>query len=135
MKLNWQWLIWQVAVPLAGPIVLSWLIILAWQTGNPNFTPRWSVILDVSPWALTFYSIALLGASLNELWPKMPAHPHLGTGLILIAALVAVYTAFMVIWRHSSGFVPGRNVYFVSITLLLAAVIFCHSVYSMQEEI
>jgi hypothetical protein len=135
MNLNWQWLTWQVMMPLGGPIILSWMIILAWQTGNPDFMPRWSVILDVSPWALTFYAISLIGASLNELWARMPAHPHLGWGLIMAAATVAVYTAFMVIWRHNSAFVPGRSVYILSAGMLLVSVALCHSAYSKKEDI
>jgi hypothetical protein len=135
VKLNRPWLVWQVMVPLVGPVALSWLIILAWQTGNPDFTPRWSVILDVSPWALTFYAIALIGAALNELWPTISVHPHLGGGLIFIATTVATYTAFMVIWRHNSAFVPSRNIYIPSVFMLLITVALCHSVHSKRGRI
>ena len=126
IKLNWQWLVWQVGVPLGGPVILSWLTILAWETGNPNFTPKWSIVLDVSPWALTFYGLTLVGASLDSLWARMPSHRYVGSGLIASAMLLAAYAAFMVIWRHDGGFTPGSRVYIATITLLFPALVFSY---------
>lgn len=134
MRLNWQWLIWQVGIPLGGPVILSWLIVLAWGTGNPDFIPKWSVVLDVSPWALTSYSLALIGAALNELWPRMPDNRALGWGLFGCASTTAIYTAFMVIWRHNTAFEPGPNVYILTGLLLLVTIFLCHLAQSTPEE-
>ncbi|MBS0418095.1 MAG: hypothetical protein JSR66_10305 [Proteobacteria bacterium] len=135
MKHNWQWLIWQVGVPLGGPVILSWLIVLAWQTGNPGFVPKWNVILDVSPWALTSYSLTLIGASMNDLWPKIPSHPFIGCSLIVTALMITIYTAFMVIWRHNDHFLPGRSVYLLTGALLLVAIPLCYFAYLTEENI
>ena len=40
-----------------------------WWSGRPDFSLKWDVILDVTPWALIFYSITLIGAALNDLMP------------------------------------------------------------------
>jgi hypothetical protein len=108
MRLNWQWLIWQIGVPLGGPVILSWLIVLVWQTGNPDFIPEWNIVLDVSPWALTSYSLALIGASMNALWPRISSHPFIGCSLICVASLTSI---------------------------LLAAIFLCYSAYQTQEDI
>jgi hypothetical protein len=113
--------------------VLSTLIVLAWKSGNPGFVPRWKIILDVSPWALTFYTMTLIGASLNSLWPRLSIHPLLGGSLIGVALAVGVYSAFIVIWRHRSDFQPGWNVYLIATFLLIVAVIICHNSSSKQQ--
>jgi len=97
MEINWQWLLWQVGVPLGGPVVLSCLIVLLWQTGMPDFVPQWSVVLDTSPWTLTFYTLALIGAALNELWPRISAQKALGGSLIGLASLAQIFVAFLLI--------------------------------------
>jgi len=135
IKLNWQWLVWQVGVPLGGPVILSWLTILAWETGNPNFTPQWSIVLDVSPWALTFYGLTLVGASLNSLWPRIPSNAVIGGGLIASALAMAIYTAFMIIWRHDSGFAPGLGVYLMTGAMLFFAVFFSYRASANQKDI
>lgn len=133
MTVHWRWLIWQVVVPIAGPIILSGVFVLAWQSGNPNFKPSMKIAVDVSPWALTFYTLALIGSTLNGLWPKISDHPGLGGSLILVAIAVGAYAGFMVIWRHDSTFVPGAPVYFVTGLLLLVAVVLCYKGYSKQQ--
>ena len=49
MSRNKRWFLWQVGVPIFGPIIVSIVIILFWMSGNPNFAPRIDIILDVSP--------------------------------------------------------------------------------------
>jgi hypothetical protein len=126
MHLNWKWLGWQVAFPLLGPIAMSLVIVLLWRSGNPAFRMNMEVILDVSPWALTFYALTLIGSALNEKWDKLATHGVLVGALIVVALAVAVYASFIVIWRHDPRFVAGASVYFVTILLLLVSVALCH---------
>jgi len=128
MEINWQWLLWQVGIPLGGPIVLSCLIVLLWQTGMPDFVPQWSIVLDASPWTLTFYTLALIGAALNELWPRISTRKTLGGLLIALASLAQIFAAFLVVWRHNVAFIPNRNVYFCATGLLLGAITLSHNV-------
>jgi hypothetical protein len=124
--MKWNWLLWQVLVPLLSPIVFSTIFVFLWSTGQPKFVINWHIIADVSPWALTFYCFALIGSSMKELWPKISNHTVLGLFLFIDAIAVALYAAFMVIWRHDPSFTPGPPVYFVAILLLAETVVLCH---------
>ncbi len=64
----------------------------------------------------------------------MPRHPFIGGNLIGFASVLAIYSAFMVIWRHNSAFTPGRNVYLFTGLLLVTAILLCHSACAEQEE-
>ena len=74
-RLETKWLLWRVVIPLLGPIFISLLVILAWTSGRPDFKPSLGIVVDVSPWALTFYALTLIGSTLNELWPKLGKSP------------------------------------------------------------
>jgi hypothetical protein len=126
MVLKWKWIFWQVLAPILGPIVISLLAVLAYQSLDPKFIPNWRIIIDVSPWALTFYTVTLIGATMTDLWPKLGQHSMLGVSLILVAFSVAGYAALIVIFRHNSGFVPGTEVYIVTFILLGISVVLCH---------
>jgi hypothetical protein len=126
MKLKWKWLLWQVFVPLGGPIIVSALVAFAWQSGQPQFPINWSIILDVTPWAMTFYCLTLIGATMNELWPQLSSRPVLGLALMITGLLVCVYGAFIVIWRHDPDFEPPATVYIYTVVLLAISVGLCH---------
>jgi hypothetical protein len=123
---KWKWICWQVLVPILGPIVISALVVLAWQSGNPSFKADWSVVLDVTPWALTFYTVTLIGSTMNDLWPKLGNHKGLGSSLMMVAFSVTLYASLIVIWRHDASFIPGRSVYMVTFILLGISVVLCH---------
>jgi len=127
VKPNWPWLVWQVVVPLGGPVVLSWLIMLTWQTGNPDFVPQWRIALDITPWALVFYALALMGTALNELWPQISTHARLGSLLIVTTVYAHTYAALLIIWRHNRTFIPNRTVYIVAAFVLLLAIVLSHT--------
>jgi len=103
------------------------------MTGNPDFKPNMKIIADVSPWALAFYTLTLVGSALNELWPKISQHQAIGLGLFIVSLAVTVYASFTVIWRHSGTFVPGESVYYVMLVLLGCAVWLCHQSYSTEH--
>jgi hypothetical protein len=121
-----KWLFWQVLVPLLAPIIISGIVIIAWSTGVTTFHPNLKIVLDVSPWALTFYSLTLIGGTLNAMWSNLANKSGIGVCLILTAVAVTLYASFMVIWRHDSNFNPGTPVYVVTIFLLVVSVAFCH---------
>lgn len=125
--LDWKWMFWQVVAPLVGPIVISGIVAMLWWTGSPNFHINWPLIVeDVTPWALTFYAITLIGATMNDFWPKLSKHPVLGVALILMAFAAAIYGAFIVIWRHNSDFAPGTGVYTVTFAILVISIGLCY---------
>lgn len=121
-----KWLLWQVLLPIAGPVILAGLIVMGWASGDENFVPNYSIVLDVSPWALTFYALTLIGSTLHVFWRKLSEHPGIGAALIGVAFAVGVYASFIVIWRHDPNFVPGASVYYVTVFLLFASVALCH---------
>jgi hypothetical protein len=132
MALQKRWIFWQVVVPLIGPAVISAVFILLWMTGNPGFKPSVPVIMDVSPWALVFYTLTLLGATLNELWPNVSKHQTLGGSMGVTAVAVGVYAAFIVIWRHNAGWQPGGPVYVVTGVLLVVSIFLSHAGYAAR---
>ncbi len=124
--MRWGWLAWQVLVPIFVPVFVSFLVVGAWATGQPNFSSNYSIILDISPWALTFYSLTLIGSTLNIFWDRINSHPILGSATIITAGAVTVYASFMVVWRHDPKFVAGNEVYSVTVILLVVTIILCH---------
>src|SRR5260221_587995 len=60
---NKKWLFWQVAAPILGPILISAIAVIFWASIDSMFTMKWDVILDVSPWALTFFIGTVIGAT------------------------------------------------------------------------
>ena len=132
MALQKRWIFWQVVVRLLGPAVISAATILLWMSGNPDFRPSMPIIVDLSPWALVFYTLTLLGATLNELWPKVSEHPTLGGFLAVTALAVGVYASFIVIWRHNSAWRPTGPVYVFTGVLLVVSVFLSHAGYAAR---
>jgi hypothetical protein len=123
---RWDWIVWQVLLPIFGPIIISFLVALFWTTGPTNFNMRPDVILDVTPWALLFYSITLVCVTMNDLWPRIGRHQMLGWGLITTAIAASVYASFIVIWRHDPHFKSTGPIYLVTLILVAASIILCH---------
>jgi len=119
-----------VGVPLLGPVVVSGVVILMWISGNPEFQPSIPVMLDVSPWALVFFTLTLLGGTLNELSQNRTQHPTLNWSLEVTALAVGIYAAFIVIWRHNANWHAGQPVYVVTIILLVISVFLSHLGYA-----
>ena len=113
--------------PLIGPVVISGVVVCLWWVGDPKFKINWHLLIDdLTPWALTFYAITLIGATMKDLWSKLSVHPVLGVSLLLTAFTVAVFESFIVIWRHDSQFVAGTSVYLVTCFLLGVSIYLCH---------
>jgi hypothetical protein len=106
---------------------MSALAAVLWWTGNPQFKIDWRIIADISPWALVFYAITLIGAALNDLMPEFSSRPGVGTSLILAAIAVSLYAGFIVVWRHDDKFAPGAGVWVVTIILLAISIGLCHN--------
>jgi cation transport ATPase len=123
---KWKWLSWQVLAPLAGPIAVSYLVALLWETGQPNFHMNWKVIVDVTPWALTFFTMALIGSGFNDIWADLGKNQATAAFLMVDAIAVLIYTSFIVIWRHTPNFEPGTGVYVLTFILLGTSVVVCH---------
>ena len=134
--MDWRWLGWQVAAPIIGPVALASLFVLLWSTGAKGFTPDYGkVIGNVSPWALTFYSLTLIGSTFHAFLPKFKDHIGLGIFIIIVGGAVCVYASFIAVWSHDSNFVPGIEVYFVTVVLLVASIWLCYKAYARSQEI
>jgi len=108
---KWQWLTLQVILPLIGPIAVSFVVALLWQTGQPKFQIDTGVIVDITPWAMTFFAVALIGGGFHDIWLALALHRALFIFLLVDAAAVLIYASFIVIWRHQTGWVPPPSVY------------------------
>jgi hypothetical protein len=123
---KWKWLSLQVIAPLGIPILVSALAAFVWEIGQPAFHMDMKVIADVTPWALVFFTMALLGGGFYDMWADWSTRPALSVSLLLVAFVVLIYASFIVIWRHSPAFVPGTGVYILALILLAATVVVCH---------
>jgi len=120
-----RWFVVQVAIPLLGPVLLSALFAFAWATGQPAFSPRLEIIADITPSALTFYSLALLSITLSGFWHKVQDSPFVTLTAILVAVLVAVYYSFTIVWRHAQDYAPTAETYYVTLVLTAVTIIIC----------
>jgi hypothetical protein len=125
--LKWKWILWQVVVPILGPIAISTVAVVLWWTGRTDFQIHWRLIVDITPWALTFYAVTLIGAALNDLIPDFSRRPGIGFSLILAALAVSLYAAFIVIWRHENDFSVGPRIWVATIILLAISVGLCYN--------
>jgi drug/metabolite transporter (DMT)-like permease len=119
----WRWLVIQVAIPLIGPVALSALFAFAWSTGQPGFSPDPRIILDITPTALTFYSLALLSITLAGFWQHMSTNALVGTAALIVGCLVAVYYSFTVVWRHAEDYVPTAETFYVTVVLTVVTIV------------
>src|SRR5215472_17639370 len=126
--LQWRWILWQVAIPILGPIGMSAIFLLAWKTGEPpDWAIKWHPIIeDVTPWALIFYSMTLIGATIDDFLPKFSAHIPFGVSLAVVAIAVTVYASFIVIWHQDANWHVRSPVYYVTGFLLVLSIVMCH---------
>lgn len=125
-RLDWNWLCWQVGLPLIGPLALSAIFALLWWSLQETFLPQIKVLVDVTPWALATYSLTLIGSALRLFWARSAQHPWLSAGLVAVALADTIYYAFMVIRRHDPTFVVASPAYFVSGILVMASITLCY---------
>jgi hypothetical protein len=126
--MDWRWIGLQFGLPIVAPIFLSSLIAFLWLTLNPSFNPDFTVIFDITPWSLVFYSLALIGAAFLARPNGTIRHMRgwLVSWLVVIAIADIVYYALMIISRHGNGFVTPGGAYYVSGLLVLASVALCY---------
>ena len=131
---KWQWLmspksrwfLWNFAAPVFGPIVLSGLFVILWMPLKKNFTPDFGIIVDVTPWAITFYTITLIGSTVDVVWEVISKQIGKAVGLVVIVLAVLVYTSNTIIRRHDTDFVLGPEVYIVPLIFMGLAVYLCY---------
>jgi hypothetical protein len=123
---NWHWIGWQVIVPLLGPTAISALAVFSWWTVEPAFSLDWHVLVDVSPWALTFYCVTLISATINDRSHRLESHKVVRVSLMVVAGAVAIYNAIVVIKRNDPHFTPGTSLYFFTLFLLAISIGLCH---------
>jgi hypothetical protein len=120
---KWSWLFFQVLLPLPGPIVISLIAWLFLRTTD-NVPMSREVIVDVTPWALIFFTMALLGAAFHDIWPNLGSHIILGVVLLVLTILVFMYIQHTVSWRIEHPRVePDRGVWVTAFTLLAGSIV------------
>lgn len=115
-----RWLLAQVAVPVAGPILIAGCIAFLWSLGKPEFEPDLWVIVDITPCALTFFNLALISTTLSAVWSRISARAFLVGATITVGVIIATLHAFTVVWRHDADHAPKTDVY--SMTFALTAI-------------
>jgi hypothetical protein len=114
----------QVGIPAVAPIFLSAVFVFAWKTLDSGFTPNFRVIVDVTPWAIAVYSLALIGCTFDRSWAKLGKGAL--SGLWVAAAANVVYYAFLVIRRHDLAFAVPADAYYVTVVLMIASIVLCY---------
>lgn len=125
-RLDWNWLWWQVGLPLFSPILLSAIFAFFWWSLADTFHPELKVLVDLTPWALATYSLTLVGSALRIFWPQFLTRSWLGVGLIVVAGADTIYYAFMVIRRHDPAFAVSSSAYVVTGVLVSASILLCY---------
>ena len=111
---KWKWLGLQVGLPLLGPIVLSLIIAVGVKTLQPDLPLSRDVIVDVTPWALIFFTMALLGGGIHDYWSagaRLPAAMRPPVAVIIflfvVGAAVLIYVSLIVFSDSSIPAVPA----------------------------
>jgi hypothetical protein len=124
---KWPWLIWQVLSPLLGPIVVSLFAALLLKTMQHDVPLNRDVIVDVTPWALIFFTLALLGGGFHDIWPTLGTHKILFGFLLVETLAVFMYVETTVTWRlQHPGVVPDEGVWVAAFIMLISSIVICH---------
>lgn len=123
MRLDLRWMWFQVCVPLVLPVLLAALFAAGWWTLEEDFSLNIRVIADVTPWALSTYSLVLIGGTFERRWSDIDRTAL--SWLWCMTAANIVYYGLMIIKRHQSPVVP-EGAYFVSGVLMVASIIICY---------
>jgi hypothetical protein len=124
---KWSWLSWQVLSPLVGPIAVSFVAALLLKTMQHDVSLNRDVIVDVTPWALIFFTLALLGGGFNDVWPTLGRHKILFGFLVVEAVVVLMYVETTVSWRlQHPGVAPDVGVWVAAFIMLVASILLCH---------
>jgi len=92
-----------------------------------NVPLSWKVIADVTPWALIFFTMALLGGAFHDIWPTLGSHKILFGVLLLETIVVFMYIDHTVSWRlQNPGVEPDRGVWLAAFIMLGASVLTRH---------
>ncbi|MFU7529093.1 hypothetical protein [Qipengyuania sp. ASV99] len=127
-----RWLMWNFLAPLAGPLAVSMLFMLAWKLGEPEFEISIARWLDISPWALVTYTVTLIGSNFDDYFRAEKPFDSLviQSGLCLLA--IVVFGAFITIWAQDPDWKPTARIYIPTVILLVASVRVC---YVMQKRV
>ena len=128
--MDWRWIFWQIVVPVFGPTLIALAVAVAWMSLEPTFSIRWAVVVDITPWATTFYCITLVCSTMHALWERIVASETVGaefynrfTSLMMIASAVVLYNALTVIKRHDPSFAAPSAAYWVTAVLMIVSVV------------
>lgn len=132
-QLQWAWLFWNVFIPTVGPPLFTLAIVGLWMTGDPQTTlDIKKIVADLSPWALCFYALTLIGSSYNELGTLRDAHKTLVSSMLVVGAVALIYAVFNALWRVNGKDVAHAPVYYVTAVLWFFSVVVCHWSYSVK---
>lgn len=120
-----KWFVLSIVLPIAGPIIVALLCILLWWTQNPQKVPNYSVALELTPSALTFYGIVLIASTLIDFWPKVGQHALPALAAILVAGVLVANYAILAVSKQNSGYVPTDQAVFAALILGGATIAIC----------
>ena len=109
-RANWGWILRDAVLPLGVPCIIGTLVLtLGWAAGLKGLPPPYSVIEEVTPWTLCFFSLTILTGSLGR-----TVGPHAkvwGTLLWGTIVVISLFASFLTIARFSDGWHSGLRPY------------------------
>ena len=120
--INKSWMFWEVAVPLALPVIISFVVVGMSATGPTPQPISFEAAIDLAPWTLCFFAFTLLASSMRRIWPQFSTHPTISISMIVMMLLVALYGGLLVLWHQLPTFKPTAVNYLVSGVLTILAV-------------
>lgn len=133
-RIDLAWMFWQVAVPLAGPVLFSLVVYGGWWTFDLQPPVDFSrALADVSPWAVTFFSMALLSSTWFARRTAPARRLRESVAMTLVGSAVCLYAALIALARLDPTYRAGAKVWIVTGILWLCAVVVSHYVHSRLE--
>ena len=135
-RIEWGWLFWSVLVPTMGPPFFTLLVFGAWMTFATQAKPDIkSIVADLSPWALCFFGLTLIGASINEMgFKRFAEHRALGVSMAVVGIAALGYAVLLALFRAMGKDVAHAPVYYVTFVLWALAVVLCHWSYLVKSR-
>jgi hypothetical protein len=129
MRLDWGWIGWQVGAPLLGPPGVGLLVVVLWRVAGNEARIDWSVLADLTPWALLTYALSLVATTLR----LREARGWL-FWVTAFLALVALLLYAFILQRRLDGAPVAEDALWLSAILVAATVVLCYLQRQVRKE-
>jgi hypothetical protein len=134
-RIKWRWLSWNALIPTFGPTLFSLLVIGMWKTGDPSTELNLTRVADLTPWALCFFALTLIGSSYSDLDRSLKnAYPTIVGWMLAVGAGALLYASVISLLKLKGFDVARAPVYYVTGALWIGAVTVCHWSYVVKSR-